>query len=193
MFVHDSSPTPKHWSKVFSEQYLEITLADSCFLHFNAAECPDSTFTLLSNVCYRTFFYEGKPVIIRDNYADARLHCLDRYKRSWSSVLATIKSRQEQEDVEKAIIKSKSRQALEVYTGLKVQKKTFLNSTVRWVDENNTALPYTNFADNQNPMGIACVLLSKTDNYKWITVNCNMRRARAIVCMARQGEPIIFV
>ena len=102
-------------------------------------------------------------------------------------MLATIKSQQDQEDVEKAVADSKARQALEVYTGLKVQKKTCLNGTVTWLDENNTVLPYTNFADNQNPTGIACVLLSKKDNYKWITVDCKIDIARAKVCVASQG------
>ena len=103
-------------------------------------------------------------------------------------MLATIKSQQDQDNVEKAILYSRATQALEVYTALKVQKKTFLNGTVKWLDEDNNVLSYTNFADNQNPVGIACVLLSRKHNYKWITVNCDVKTATGVVCMTSQGE-----
>ena len=166
---------------------MEIIVAYRPFLQFNAAECPGSTFVQLSNACYKTFIHVNSPWY-KYSHVSALLQCLHHHRRGSSSLPAIIKSQQDQDDIAKVIAASNAHQALEVYTGLKVQKKTFLNGTVRWLDEKNTALPYTNFADNQNPVGIACVLLSRKDNYKWITEDCNIKKARAVVCSSSQGE-----
>ena len=155
--------------------------------HFFAATCQDSTFTLLSNACYKAVLKDPLPHYTYD-YLGARIQCLYPSRQGASSVLAAIKSQEDQNNVEKAIAYSTARQALKVYSGLRVQKKTFLNGTVKWLDENNDVLPYTNFADNQNPVGTTCVLLSRKHKYKWLTVNCKSRSARAVVCKASQGE-----
>ena len=94
---------------------------------------------------------------------------------------------QQQNSVEKLISSSPGRNAKKVWTALKVKKKTFANGTVAWLDDDNRPLPYTNFADNQNPVGVACVVLSKKHNYKWITVDCWVESGVAAICVADKG------
>ena len=64
------------------------------------------------------------------------------------------------------------------------------DGSITWMDEKNNPLPYTNFAINQNPMGIACVVLSRKHNYRWKTVPCDWASTdtKAAVCVAGQGE-----
>ena len=125
------------------------------------------------------------------NFDGGLSRCLSPTREGTSADLVSIKSEKQQKDVEKAISLLNTQQAEEVWTRMKVQKKTFRNSTVtsiRWVDDKNRLLPYANFADNQNPVGIACVLLSKNHNYKWITRDCFGGAGDSSVCITEPGE-----
>ena len=113
--------------------------------------------------------------------------CLAPRQRKASAVLLAISSQQQQNEVEKVISSSSSGNAKKVWTALKVKKKTFANGTVAWLDDDNRPLTYTNFADNQNPVGVACVVLSKEHNYKWITVDCWASSGVAAICVADKG------
>ena len=104
---------------------------------------------------------------------------------------AKISSQDQQDAIVKGFSTGTHRQILHIWTGLKVQKKLFSNGTfssITWLDEQNRPLPYANFADNQNPVGVACVVLSKKKKYKWITVNCeNGHDAGGVACRAEKG------
>ena len=73
---------------------------------------------------------------------------------------------------------------------MKVQRKTLHDGSITWMDEKNNPLPYTNFVNNQNPVGIVCVVLSRKHNYRWKTVPCDWvsMDVKAAVCVAGQGE-----
>ena len=107
--------------------------------------------------------------------------------RRGAGVPLSISSQEQQNAVEKLISSSPGRNAKKVWTALKVKKKTFANGTVAWLDDGNRPLPYTNFADHQNPNGLACVVLSKKHNYKWITVDCWVESGVATICVAEKG------
>ena len=108
-----------------------------------------------------------------------------------SSWIGKINSQEEQDALVKLFSSRKSPPLGDIWTGLKVQKKIFSNSTfssITWLDEQKRPLPYANFADNQNPVGVACVVLSKKENYKWITVDCQAgHSAGGLVCRTPKG------
>ena len=153
--------------------------------------CPDPTFTLASNKCYIANYYKHW---FSFAYDAARANCLIADRQGVSSTLLIIKSQEEQNIIERVIESSKARKALNTYTGLRVQKKTFPNGTTVWLDDKNIRLQYTNFADNQNPAGIACVVIARRLNYKWVTVRCGYGTATAVACVSEQGtEEQVFI
>ena len=153
--------------------------------------CPDPTFTLASNKCYIANYYKHYWFFA---YNTASANCLIADRQGISSTLLIIKSQEEQKIIERVIESSKARKALNTYTGLRVQKKTFPNGTTVWLDDKNNRLQYTNFADNQNPAGIACVVIARRLNYKWVTVRCGYGTATAVACVSEQGmEEEVFI
>ena len=156
--------------------------------HFPAV-CPHPSLLETSNVCYLTVYNDG-PELPFDIYS-SRAWCLAPSGTGTWSVPVKITSQEQQDAIVKAISSTASRKALHIWTGLKVQRKVFNNGTfssISWLDEMKRPLPYANFADNQNPVGVACVVLSKKKNYKWITVDCfHGYRAGSIACQAGKG------
>ena len=118
--------------------------------------------------------------------------CMFPLQTRTSAVPIVIKSQKQQDAIEKVISSTKIRQGLYIWTGLRVQKKIFSNSTfssIAWLDEKKRPLPYANFADNQNPAGVACVVLDKKKRYKWITVDCAKGHdAAGAACITEKGK-----
>ena len=146
--------------------------------------CPLPSFFEVSDTCYRV----SDTGSLNMHFQGAWSLCLVPRQRKASAVLLAISSQQQQHEVEKIISSSSARNVNKVWTALKAKKKTFANGTVAWLDDDNRPLTYTNFADNQNPVGVACVVLSKKHNYKWITVDCSARSGVAAICVADKGR-----
>ena len=155
--------------------------------------CPDKSFIELSGKCYLMTYPTDKSYL--RNVYGAVDSCISLAPEGASADLVNIKSKKQQEEVEKAIaLFNKPLETDEIWIRMKVQKKTFRNSTVtstRWVDDKNRLLPYANFADNQNPVGVECAVLSKKHNYKWITRHCSYGYRDAAVCITNTGECMV--
>ena len=143
--------------------------------------------------CYKTLYGGAE---YQTTWQLTMVDCLIEIATRTSSVPMKINSQMLQDVIEKQIASSRTRPALNIFTGLKVQRKVFTNrtfSSITWLDEKNRPLPYANFADNQTPAGIACVSLSKKKNYKWITVDCERGHdAGGVACEAEKGRIFDF-
>ena len=151
--------------------------------------CPHPSFLETSDGCYKTL-YGGIEYVT--TLPTTMVDCLFRSRTRTSSLPMKINSKMQQDAIVKEISSTRTRPALNIFTGLKVQRKVFTNrtfSSITWLDEKNRPLPYANFADNQTPAGIACVVLSKKNNYKWITADCDGgHAASAVACEAEKGK-----
>ena len=161
------------------------------FFPFQAL-CPHSSFLETSDACYLAQLIYHDASAWPMNYHGTIYACRGYSKTRTSSVPLVINSQDQQDTIEKAISSTKLRQGLHIWTGLRVQKKFFSNSTfssIAWLDEKKRPLPYANFADNQNPAGVACVVLDKKKGYKWITVDCKKGLyAAGAACITEKGK-----
>ena len=176
-----------------SRDYSHVILTFFTFLSTFPAVCPHPSFFETPDACYETgHFYLELPT----TWTLAMVNCMTRIVSQTSALPMKINSQMQQDAVVKSISYTTFRLALNIWTGMKVQRKVFTNrtfSSITWLDEKNRPLPYANFADNQTPAGIACVVLSKKKNYKWITVDCDGNlKAGPVACVAEKGRWLTF-